>query len=309
MVKLTDKKIKWTVKQVINKGESPSVVAAIYGVSARRIQQLAKSYKETGEYPVLDRKRRPRTPLSDEEKRIIEGAYNESFLGARLLRYHIRKHYKRNISHNKIHQHLLAVGLARPNPRKQKKRKRCRYERKHSLSLVHADWLDYDGVQVIAFEDDASRKILSIAEFAHATADNAIAVLQRAEEAASAYRDHISEVNTDQGSQFYASGGEKKSKGISRFERYLSVRCINHIPSKRNNPQTNGKIERWFQEYRRHRWRFDSTYAFAKWYNNRIHGALDLECGETPNEAFVRKLRSGSILGMFLEWNEREVSL
>ena len=309
MVKLTDKKIKWAVNQVINKGESTAMVATIYGVSARRIQQLTKSYKETGEYPVLDRKRRPRTPLSDEEKRIIEGAYNESFLGARLLRHHIQRHYKRNISHNKIHQHLLAVGLASPNPKKQKKRKRCRYERKHSLSLVHADWLDYDGVQVIAFEDDASRKILSIGEFAHATADNAIAVLQRAEDAARAYRSNIIEVNTDQGSQFYASGGEKKSKGISRFERYLGVHGINHIPSKRNNPQTNGKIERWFQEYRKHRWRFDSAYAFVEWYNNRIHGALDLECGETPNEAFVRKLRSGSILGMFLEWNEREVSL
>jgi putative transposase len=241
MVKLTDRKIKWAIKQVINKGESTAMVAAIYGVSRRRIQQLVKSYKETGVYQVLDRKRRPRTPLSAEEQQIIEATYNEPFLGARLLRYHIRKHYKRNIAHNKIHQHLLAVGLARPNPRKQKKRKRCRYERKHSLSLVHADWLDYDGLQVIAFEDDASRKILSIAEFAHATADNAIAVLQRAEEAASAYRGRIIEVNTDQGTQFYASGGEKKSKGISRFERYLSVRGINHIPSKRNNPQTNGK--------------------------------------------------------------------
>lgn len=142
MVKLTDKKIKWAVKQIINKGESTAMVAAIYGVSARRIQQLVKSYKETGEYPVLDRKRRPRTPLSDEEEeeeeRIIERGYNESFLGARLLRYHIRKHYKRNISHNKIHQHLLAVGLARPNPRKQKKRKRCRYERKHTPPLTGA---------------------------------------------------------------------------------------------------------------------------------------------------------------------------
>ncbi|HUV02900.1 MAG TPA: hypothetical protein VMW67_05600, partial [Desulfobacteria bacterium] len=108
---------------------------------------------------------------------------------------------------------------------------------------------------------------------------------------------------------FYASGGEKKSKGVSRFERYLSVRGINHIPSKRNNPQTNGKIERWFQEYKRHRWRFDSAYAFEKWYNDRIHGALDLECGETTNEAFIRKLRGASILGMFLVWNEKEVCL
>ena len=54
-------------------------------------------------------------------------------------------------------------------------------ESTHRLSLVHADWLDYDGIQVIAFEDDASRKILSIAEFAHATTNNAIAVFKRAE--------------------------------------------------------------------------------------------------------------------------------
>jgi putative transposase len=309
MVKLTDRKIKWAVKQVIKKGESTAVVAAIYGVSRRRIQQLVKIYKKTEAYPVLERKRRPRTPLSDEEKRIIEAAYNESFLGARLLRYHIQKHYKQNIPQNKIHQHLLEVGLARPNSKKQKKRKRCRYEREHSLSLVHTDWLDYDGIQVIAFEDDASRKILSIGEFAHATAENAISALKRAEEAASAYRGRIIEINTDQGSQFYASGGEKKRKGVSRFEQYLSVRGINHITSKRNNPQTNGKIERWFQEYRRHRWRFDSTYTFAEWYNDRIHGALGLECCETPNEAFIRKLRGASILGMFLEWNEREASL
>jgi len=48
MVKLTDKKIKWVVKQVINKGESTEVVATIYGVSRRRIQQLVKYYRGTG---------------------------------------------------------------------------------------------------------------------------------------------------------------------------------------------------------------------------------------------------------------------
>ncbi len=42
MVKLTDKKIKWAVEQVINKGESTELVAAIYGVSRRRIPQLVK---------------------------------------------------------------------------------------------------------------------------------------------------------------------------------------------------------------------------------------------------------------------------
>jgi hypothetical protein len=42
MVKLTDRKIKWAVKQAIYKSESTAVVAAIYGVSRRRIQQLVR---------------------------------------------------------------------------------------------------------------------------------------------------------------------------------------------------------------------------------------------------------------------------
>jgi len=51
MVKLTDKKSEWTVEQVINKGESTEMVAAIYGVSRRRIQQLLKYYyRETEAY-------------------------------------------------------------------------------------------------------------------------------------------------------------------------------------------------------------------------------------------------------------------
>ncbi len=156
---------------------------------------------------MLDKKRRPKTHLSDDETQIIEDAYNESFLGARLLRHNIQKHYKRNISHNKIHQHLLEMGLARPNLKKQKKRKRCRYERKHSLSLVHADWLDYEGTQVIAYEDDTSRKILSIGEFTNATTDNALSVFKHAEDVAMAYRVKITAVNTNRGTQFYASGG------------------------------------------------------------------------------------------------------
>jgi len=52
---LTDKKIKWAVEQVINKGESTELVAAIYGVYRRRIQQLVKYYRETGECPMLDK--------------------------------------------------------------------------------------------------------------------------------------------------------------------------------------------------------------------------------------------------------------
>ncbi len=68
----------------------------------------------------MNPKRRPKTHLSEEQKRIIKQAYNESFLGARLLKHHIKKIYKQDIPQNKIHEYLLEIGLAKPNPRKQK---------------------------------------------------------------------------------------------------------------------------------------------------------------------------------------------
>ncbi len=64
MVKLTDKKIKWAVEQVINNGESTEMVAVIYGVSRRRIQQLAKYYMETGNILCLIRKEDPKLILA-----------------------------------------------------------------------------------------------------------------------------------------------------------------------------------------------------------------------------------------------------
>jgi len=191
MVKLTNKKIRWAVKQVVKENRDTKVIAKTYGVSRRRIQQLTKEYKETGEYPILNMKRRPRTYLNDEQKQIIEKAYNECFLGARLLRYHIKKHYKQNIPQNNIHQHLLRKKIAVPNPNKQKKRKRCKYERKHSLSLVHADWCEHNNVKVIAYEDDASRNILAMGEFEHVTGENTIKILKEAEAVAAQYNGNI----------------------------------------------------------------------------------------------------------------------
>jgi len=70
MVKLTNKKIKWAVNQVVTSKKSTKSVANIYKVSQRRIQQLVKIYKDTGEYPQLKMNRRPRTYLTDEQKEL-----------------------------------------------------------------------------------------------------------------------------------------------------------------------------------------------------------------------------------------------
>lgn len=111
----------------------------------------------------------------------------------------------------------------------------------------------------------------------------------------------IQAINTDRGSQFYPNKKDKNGEADSVFRDDLGSKEIKHIPSRRNNPQTNGKIERWFQEYLRHRNKFNSANEFKNWYNDRIHGSLKLEWDETPNEAFVRKMKPEAVLGQFFK--------
>lgn len=64
--------------------------------------------------------------------------------------------------------------------------------------------------------------------------------------------------NTDRCPEFFSNKKEYNKESRSEFEIYLLKQKIQHIPSRRKNPQTNGKLERLWQEYNKHRWRFKS---------------------------------------------------
>jgi hypothetical protein len=68
------------------------------------------------------------------------------------------------------------------------------------------------------------------------------------------------------------------------FEIFLNILCGV------NNPQINGKQEKFHDFYKNHRARFESLDKMISWYNNRPHGALNLRWAETPDEAFMRKM-------------------
>jgi len=135
--------------------------------------------------PRLKRNRRPKTYLTEEQKQAIDEAWQEMKVGARLLYYHLRAKGT-PIPHNKINRYLKATGRTIPNPNKQKKRKRCRYERDHSGSLLHGDWhrTTVDHPYAIAWLDDASRFVLSCGEFQSATGENSIKTFKAAQEGA-----------------------------------------------------------------------------------------------------------------------------
>lgn len=94
--------------------------------------------------------------------------------------------------------------------------------------------------------------------------------MRKAQKIAKKYNVELKEVNTDKGPQFYST-----KKNPSEFEKYVESHGIKFIPSRKSNPQTNGKLERlWYEIYDKHRFSFESIHDFISWYNNRIYGAL-----------------------------------
>ena len=125
-------------------------------------------------------------------------------------------------------------------------------------------------------------------EFDNATEANAIFLLYQAI-LANEVCSRI--VLSDKGTQFYNSKKNKKGELTpSRFEQELDLLGILFWTSRRNHPQTNGKMEKWFDTMKK---RFkkhpdESLQEFVKWYNEeRIHHALDYK---TPEEVYRENL-------------------
>ena len=154
--------------------------------------------------------------------------------------------------------------------------------------MWHTDWSELGDKQYIAFIDDRSRRIMLGGEFTNATAENAIFLLHQAI--------LTNEVNpaiilSDKGSQFYANIRTKSGeKGISQFEEEVKSLGIEFWTSRRNHPQTNGKMEKWFDTMKKRKKKHpdESFPDFIKWYNEkRIHHALEYK---TPEAVYREKL-------------------
>jgi putative transposase len=243
----------------------------------------------------------PDPPLSPEALAEIRLEHERNPRGASKLYQGLLRRGVR-IPKMKIYRYGKAQGWVVPNPRKQRPRSYVRYERLHSGSLLHGDFhrTTERHPHCVLWEDDASRMLLSGGEFACATTEGAIATLREAIERARTWNLDVREVNTDRGSQFFASPSALGERSEHAFKRFLESAGIRHVVSRVNHPQTNGKLERLWREYDRHRWRYATLREFLDWHNGQIHDALWLEVFETPGEAWQRKLPPDVLLGLHL---------
>jgi putative transposase len=101
-MKLNKTKVRYILRQN-RKQMATKEIARDIKVSQRRVQQIIKRYKESGQEPILGKKvGRPSKPYDEREAEIIRTAHARYRFGARMLEPVIRKRYKACISHNRI---------------------------------------------------------------------------------------------------------------------------------------------------------------------------------------------------------------
>lgn len=145
------------------------LVADQFGISRRRVQQLAKEYRDTGEMPTVQTPgRKPyATYPADLEARILE-LFDQHEQGAEAIAHILRSRDDISIDTNHVHEILKEHQHVTDNPNKRRRQRPwVRWERDFSLVTVHLDWYQNDrGDWCLAVGDDASRTVLGMIETA-----------------------------------------------------------------------------------------------------------------------------------------------
>jgi len=285
MKKLNKKKIKWIIREVNKREKGVWTIAQIQNITKQHAYRVYNKYKDGGE-PVFKKCGRKPRPITNKERKLVKDTYKE-YLASAVMIEQILDEKGVHINHNRIHRILFEEGLAKPNIRKQKKRKYKCYERKHSLSLAHTDWAEYKGKKFILFEDDASRFILSHGAFKHANKENTIKVFKK-----SLRQGVYKQLHSDNGSVFRANNQEGKRQGEADFQKEVKKFKIKQIFTRIRYPQGNGKLERlnWTIKCL---WKQLGSLDKAVYHYNytRPHSGLTNGKLRTPYQAFLEKSR------------------
>ncbi len=284
---LTEKKRKWIIRQ-FRAGRSATQIARIQKISRQHVYKLVALFKKegTGSYKAKKAGRSPQQINLAFAKKVI-ALRNESDYGSQKLHY-VFRNQGFLVSQRQIQKILDVNKLTEPCPKRRGQRTYVSYEWPVSNYMRHTDWSFYKGKWYIIFIDDRSRRIMAAGAFDNATEQNAIFLLYQA-----ILMNEVCPVIilSDKGTQFYNSKKNKKGKRTpSLFEQELTKQGIEFWTSRRNHPQTNGKMERWFgtmkKRFKRHP--EETLQDYVKWYNEkRIHHALGYK---TPEEVYREKL-------------------
>lgn len=150
-------------------------------------------------------------------------------------------------------------------------------------------------LNLIAYLDDASRRVTGAALFKGATSVNAVAVLRQAISRFGAPATILS----DNGFCFVGGGGRKKQTGPwtpTPFESELLTLDMGLINSRSYHPPANGKLERFHRSLEDETWNYSGLDDYIEYYNtDRLHFSLDINNYETSLTVFHKKRATDEI--------------
>jgi putative transposase len=283
-MKLTRKKMVDSLS-ILEQGGTVYKAKKTAGISLGYMYRLWNEYKRTGNIPERSHlSGRPLKQINPSHELIVEQAYKKYRICASRLTLIIKRDYNVQIPVYTIHKILLKQGFAKNKEKKDVRKKDwIRYERRHSLTAIHLDWLYHKELEiwVLPVIDDSSRKLLSLIESNSATTDLSIMAVAEALK-----HGEIQQCITDHGTQFI-----KDESKTARFTEFLRAKNIQHILCRIKHPQSNGKSEKFGHIYQIHRTAFKTKEEFIKWYNEiKPHMSLN---ERTPEEVYQERKKDG----------------
>ena len=204
------------------------------------VYKLVAEYKKEGALAYKPKKvGRPSQKINRNFEARVVSLRQETDYGSQKLHF-VLKRGGFSVSQRQIQKILDENKLTDQCEKRRGQRKYVRYQWPISSYMWHTYWSQYKDKWYLSFIDDRSRKIMASGEFSNANEENAIFLLYQA-----ILTNEVCPcvILSDKGPQFY--NNKKNNKGIltpSLFEQELESLGIEFWTSRRNHPQTNGKM-------------------------------------------------------------------
>jgi transposase InsO family protein len=250
-------KARLVITAVVTEGRSQGEVARAYGVSQGWVSRLVARYRAEGEAAFEPRSRRPKTSpgaISQETAELIvrlrkELAGRGLDAGPHTICWHLQHHHGITVSAATAGRYLTRAGLVIPDPAKRPRSSYLRFAAElpnecWQSDFTHCRLADGAGTEVICWLDDHSRYVLHLSAHTRVTGP----VVTGSFRAAVAEHGAPASTLTDNGTVYtarFAGGGGRGGRNALEHElRRLGIRQKNGRP---NHPQTQGKVERFWQ--------------------------------------------------------------
>jgi transposase InsO family protein len=245
------------ITAVVTEGRTQGEVARAYGVSQGWVSRLVARYRAEGEAAFEPRSRRPKTSpgaISEQTAELIVRLRKELSergldAGPHTICWHLQHHHQITVPAATASRYLTRAGLVIPDPAKRPRSSYLRFAAElpnecWQSDFTHCRLAGGADTEVICWLDDHSRYVL------HLSARTRVAgpVVTGSFRAAVAGHGAPASTLTDNGTactaRFAGGGGRGGRNALEHELRRLGIRQKNGKP---NHPQTQGKVERFWQ--------------------------------------------------------------